>query len=259
MPQPIAKTYKITPLYTYLPPTFNDRLAADHLKRAAMFIRAYLRASTTEQDATRAAEQLKTFCADHGHKIAATYTENASGATADRPELRRLLNDCQAGDVLLVESVDRLTRLPRAAWELLRAEIRSRGVCIVAADLPTTHQAMTGADDWMLSSINEMLLDMAAAMARTDYDLKRERQRQGIEKAKAKGLYHGRPRDEVKRKRIADLLIDAKWSIRKIATTVGCSTSTVHSVKLELRERGRNASGINSDVESKCRNEKSPD
>jgi len=238
MPQPIAKTYKITPLYTYLPPTFNDRLAADHLKRAAMFIRAYLRASTTEQDATRAAEQLKTFCADHGHKIAATYTENASGATADRPELRRLLNDCQAGDVLLVESVDRLTRLPRAAWELLRAEIRSRGVCIVAADLPTTHQAMTGADDWMLSSINEMLLDMAAAMARTDYDTKRERQRQGIDRAQAAGLYKGRPKQTAKRQRIADLLIDAKWSISKIAATVGCSTSTVHSVKVELRELG---------------------
>jgi len=203
-----------------------------------MFIRAYLRASTTEQDATRAAEQLKTFCADHGHKIAATYTENASGATADRPELRRLLNDCQAGDVLLVESVDRLTRLPRAAWELLRAEIRSRGVCIVAADLPTTHQAMTGADDWMLSSINEMLLDMAAAMARTDYDTKRERQRQGIDRAQAAGLYKGRPKQTAKRQRIADLLIDAKWSISKIAATVGCSTSTVHSVKVELRELG---------------------
>ena len=203
-----------------------------------MFIRAYLRASTTEQDATRAAEQLKTFCADHGHKIAATYTENASGATADRPELRRLLNDCQAGDVLLVESVDRLTRLPRAAWELLRAEIRSRGVCIVAADLPTTHQVLTGANDWMLSSINEMLLDMAAAMARTDYDTKRERQRQGIDRAQAAGLYKGRPKQTAKRQRIADLLIDAKWSISKIAATVGCSTSTVHSVKVELRELG---------------------
>jgi len=203
-----------------------------------MFIRAYLRASTTEQNATRAAEQLKTFCADRGQRIAATYAENASGATADRPELRRLLSDCQAGDVLLVESVDRLTRLPRAAWELLRAEIRSRGVCIVAADLPTTHQVLTGANDWMLSSINEMLLDMAAAMARTDYDTKRERQRQGIERAKAKGLYTGRPRQTEKRRRIAELMTDAKWSVGKIAKTVGCSTSTVHSVKVELREAG---------------------
>jgi len=203
-----------------------------------MFIRAYLRASTTEQNATRAAEQLKAFCADRGQRIAATYAENASGATADRPELRCLLSDCQAGDVLLVESVDRLTRLPRAAWELLRAEIRSRGVCIVAADLPTTHQVLTGANDWMLSSINEMLLDMAAAMARTDYDTKRERQRQGIERAKAKGLYTGRPRQTEKRRRIAELMTDAKWSVGKIAKTVGCSTSTVHSVKVELREAG---------------------
>jgi len=41
--------------------------------------------------------------------IAATYTENESGASLKRPELFRLLEDCQPGDLLLVEQVDRLS------------------------------------------------------------------------------------------------------------------------------------------------------
>ncbi|TPU95638.1 recombinase family protein, partial [Acinetobacter baumannii] len=51
-----------------------------------MFIRAYLRASTKEQDANRAKDELIAFAREHGHKIAAFYTENESGATLERPQ-----------------------------------------------------------------------------------------------------------------------------------------------------------------------------
>ena len=51
-----------------------------------MFVRAYLRASTSEQDANRAKDQLKAFAAERGLKIAACYTENESGAKLARPE-----------------------------------------------------------------------------------------------------------------------------------------------------------------------------
>jgi DNA invertase Pin-like site-specific DNA recombinase len=47
----------------------------------------------------------------NGLCIAARYMENESGAKLDRPELFRLLADCDPGDVLLVEQVDRLSRL----------------------------------------------------------------------------------------------------------------------------------------------------
>ena len=75
-----------------------------------MFIRAYLRASTSEQDASRAKSALDVFAAEHGLRIAARYVENESGAELHRPELSRLLSDCEPGDVLLVEQVDRLSR-----------------------------------------------------------------------------------------------------------------------------------------------------
>ena len=56
-----------------------------------MFIRAYLRASTKEQDAKRAKNELIQFANDHGHKIAAFYVENELGATLVRTELMQLI------------------------------------------------------------------------------------------------------------------------------------------------------------------------
>lgn len=60
-----------------------------------MFLRAYLRASTKEQDANRAKDDLIAFAKERGLKIAAFYIENESGASLDRPELFRLLSDSQ--------------------------------------------------------------------------------------------------------------------------------------------------------------------
>ncbi|SDO27766.1 Site-specific DNA recombinase [Pseudomonas arsenicoxydans] len=200
-----------------------------------MFIRAYLRASTDIQDATRAKEQLKEFAAANGQRIASWYIENESGSTLQRPELFRLLDDCEAGDILLIEQVDRLSRLNDADWKKLRAILDTKGVLVVALDLPTSHAAMQpprNGDDFtgrMLAAINSMLMDMLAAVARKDYDDRRRRADQGIAKAKEAGMYTGRPVDEKLHKRIKDCLA-AGMSLRKTATTVGCALSTVQRV-----------------------------
>lgn len=200
-----------------------------------MFIRGYLRASTDDQDASRARNQIADFASEQGQAVASWYKENASGASAERAELRRLLADAQQGDVLLVESIDRLSRLPADDWRALRAEIEAKGLRIVALDLPTSHTAMkqTSGDDFtarMLDAINSMMLDMMAAIARKDYEQRRQRQAQGIAKAKQEGKYTGRPKDTAKRKRVAELLA-AGFSVRKTADHAGVSTYTVQDVK----------------------------
>ena len=203
-----------------------------------MFIRAYLRASTSDQDANRARENLEWFAQDQGHRIAARYVENASGASPERLELRRLLEDAQPGDILLVEAIDRLSRLPQADWQRLRAEIETKGLRVVALDLPTSHAALSKREgdeftDRMLDAVNNMLLDMVAAIARKDYEQRRQRQAQGIEKAKKNGVYRGRPIDRAKRDRI-QLLLDKGFSIRKAAELADASPSTVQKVKREM-------------------------
>lgn len=204
-----------------------------------MFIRAYLRASTKEQDATRAHDELRAFAAARGWMIAASYIENESGATLKRPELFRLLSDCQPGDVLLVEQVDRLSRLTAADWDRLKHEIQSRRVRVVALDLPTSWQlASADRDDIqsrMLDAINGMMLDMLAAIARKDYDTRRHRQAQGMAKAKAAGAYKGRPEDSERNNAIMAMLRSGTpWATIQNAT--GCSSSTVNRLAKRLKD-----------------------
>src|SRR3982751_2004335 len=199
-----------------------------------MFVRSYLRASTDDQDANRARDQLKAFATERGLSIAAWYVENESGAKLSRPELFRLLRDAQAGDILLVEQVDRLSRLTSADWERLKTELTARRIRVVALDLPTSWMMAggTNTDEFtgrMFEAINGMLLDMLAAVARKDYDDRRRRQAQGIAKMKAEGKPTGRPADTERNARIAQLLSDGvSWS--SIQKAEDCSRSTILKV-----------------------------
>ena len=198
-----------------------------------MFVRAYLRASVKAQDARRAEGALQAFVADRGFRIAATYLENESGTKLARPELFRLLSDCQPGDVLLIEQVDRLSRLTEADWKRLRADIDAKEVRIVAIDLPTSWGFVSPHPDEftsrMFGAINGMLLDILAAVARKDYDDKRRRQAQGQAQAKAAGLYRGRKEDTDRNEWIASLLKEGRtWSQVQVATK--CSRATVAKV-----------------------------
>ncbi|QOZ69331.1 recombinase family protein [Bradyrhizobium arachidis] len=198
-----------------------------------MFIRAYLRASTDDQDADRARDQLKTFAADRGLKIAAWYVESESGAKLARPELFRLIADSQPGDVLLIEQVDRLSRLTQADWERLKAELTARRLRVVALDLPTSWMMAVGNGDEftarMFDAINGMLLDMLAAIARKDYEDRRRRQAQGQAKAKTEGRYKGRPADTERNAGIARMLA-ARMSWSAIQAATGCSRATIAKI-----------------------------
>lgn len=204
-----------------------------------MFIRAYLRASTDSQDASRAKGALVQFAKDHGQKIAAFYIENESGTKLDRPELFRLLEESQEGDVLLIEQVDRLSRLSQDDWAKLKARIAVQKVTVVSIDLSTSHTALKpakDADDFtkgMVAAVNGMLLDMLAVVARKDYEDRRRRQAEGIASAKAGAdaaeKYKGRPVNEDLHDRIKGCRA-AGMSLRKTAETVGCALSTVQRV-----------------------------
>jgi DNA invertase Pin-like site-specific DNA recombinase len=203
-----------------------------------MFVRAYLRASTDEQDANRARNQLKAFAAERGLKIASWYVENESGAKLARPELFRLLNDSSPGDILLIEQVDRLSRLNAADWESLRTELASRKVRVVALDLPTSWVMTTGNGNEftarMFDAINGMMLDMLAAIARKDYEDRRRRQAQGIAKAMTEGLYRGRPEDIERNESIAGML-KAGLSYSAVQAATGCSRATVAKIAKRIQ------------------------
>ena len=199
-------------------------------------MRAYLRASTKDQDAGRAKADLIAFAKSKGLKIAAFYAENESGASLSRPELARLLSDAHPGDILLIEQVDRLSRLNGADWERLRADLKAKHVRVVALDLPTSWQMIGNGDDFtdrMAEAINGMMLDMLAAIARKDYTDRRRRQAQGIEAARKAGKYRGRPEDAKRDADIAEMLREGKsWlTVMRLAK---CSRTTVAKVAKRL-------------------------
>lgn len=185
-----------------------------------------------EQDALRSKNRLKEFAALHGHRIAGWYVENASGASLNRPELTRMLSDMEPGDVILIEQVDRLSRLNDAGWEILRKEISDKQLSVVSLDLPTSHMALTNAvsDDFtrsMLKAVTGMMLDMLAAIARKDYEDRRRRQAEGITKAKIEGKYRGRVADAQKHELIRTLRLVNGKSLRETARLAGVSKMTV--------------------------------
>ncbi len=199
----------------------------------------YLRASTKEQDAERAKSELTRFASSNGLTIAAWFIENESGATLKRPELFRLLEIAQSGDILLVEQVDRISRLNSEDWESLKATITSKGIRVVALDLPMSHQHIAKKDEFtgrMLSAINSMMLDMLAAVARKDYEDRRRRQAQGIQRAKAEKKYKGRPDDVKLQSKIEGMLRDGK-SYGYIVDILKCSKTTISKVKKRMLEK----------------------
>ncbi len=203
-----------------------------------MFVRAYLRASTQQQDASRAKNDLIEFAKERGLQIAAFYLENESGASLQRPELFRLLGDCHEGDILLIEQVDRLSRLNADDWAKLKAELQSRRVRVVALDLPTSWMMTTNADDItsrMMDALNAMMLDMLAAIARKDYEDRRRRQQQGIEKLKAAGGYPGRKPDDQRNASIMNMMRRGdSWNTIIAATK--CSRSTLSRLSRQIKE-----------------------
>ncbi|MFN1648239.1 recombinase family protein [Vibrio rotiferianus] len=202
------------------------------------FIRAYLRASTEQQDAERSKDELTGFIRQFDKSIAAYYVENHSGTKAIRPELDRLLMDAQPDDILLIEKMDRLTRLPYEVWQDLKSRIKEAGLTIVVVDQPMTHAAITAKTETspITKALTDFMLDLGAAMARDDYETRLKRQSQGIAKAKLEGKYKGKQVNQELHSKIESMLL-AKMSYTQIQQTIGCSRATVARVSKAIKER----------------------
>lgn len=211
-----------------------------------MFIRAYLRASTEDQFADRAKEMLEQFVQARGYKIASYYRENISGTKLDRPELGRLLMDSHRNDILLVEQIDRLTRLSNNDWMTLKKQIEQHELRIVSLDVPTSWQALSDNDPSqadpvtraVITAINNMLIDLMAAMSHKDWLTRSQRQKQGIERAHSLGKYRGKQADQERHQKVLYYRQVKKLSIKETADATGYSSSQVCRIQAIYRQSG---------------------
>ena len=111
------------------------------------------------------------------------FTDKASGTTREgRPKLEEAIRFARAGDVLVVT---RLDRLARSVVDLhsISEELKSKGVELIVTEQSIDTTTPTG----------RLMFNMLAAIAEFETDLRRERQLEGIAKAKQEGRYKGRP------------------------------------------------------------------
>lgn len=135
----------------------------------------YIRVSTLDQNTERQLD---------GIELDKQFTDKASGKDTNRPQLQAALDYLRDGDVLVVDSMDRLARNLTDLRKIV-TEITARGVVI---EFVKERLTFTGAD----SPMSVLMLSILGSVAEFERAQIRERQREGIEIAKRKGIYKGR-------------------------------------------------------------------
>jgi DNA invertase Pin-like site-specific DNA recombinase len=155
-----------------------------------------------------------------------------------------MIADLQPGEVVVAEKIDRISRLPLAEAEQLVSRIRATGAKLAVPGLVDLSELAAEADGVakiVLESVQELLLKLSLQMARDDYETRRERQRQGVQLAKAAGKYAGRVPDTAAHQRIVALR-SAGQTIKRTVELSGCSASQVKRIwAIHLSENRLNA------------------
>ena len=151
----------------------------------------YVRVSSREQNEDRQLVAMRDFSVLEGN----IFLDKLSGKDFKRPAYRRLLNELKPGDTLVIKSIDRLGRDYDEILEQWRVITKEKQAAIVVLDIPLldTRQKerdLTG------TFIADLVLQILSYVAQTERDLIRQRQAEGIEAAKARGVRFGRPPKE---------------------------------------------------------------
>lgn len=176
----------------------------------------YARVSSADQNLARQLEQLKSENTD---KI---FEDKASGATTKRPAFQQMMEYVREGDTIVVCSMDRLAR---NLTDLLNTtkELQAKGVSIrflkesILLDASGSDAAMT-----------KLLMSMLGAVAEFERSMIRERQREGIELAKKRGVYKGRKPTDVAVIEKAREKINLGIPLAKVARDAGLARSTLY-------------------------------
>lgn len=177
----------------------------------------YARVSTIDQDLSLQEAALK----QAGCEM--VRSEKVSGKSrAGRDELESLLEFLREGDVLMVTRIDRLARSVGDLQDIVRT-LRDKKIDLKASEQPIDTTTAAG----------KCFLDMLGVFAEFETSLRRERQMEGIAKAKAEGKYTGRKpsidRDEVARLKVEGL------GATQIAQKLGIGRASVYRVMGELK------------------------
>ena len=189
-----------------------------------MSIQYYVRVSSMDQKIDR---QLLAY-----DKADFIYIDKMSGINRNRPELDRMLNDLQAGDIVVVKSIDRLSRSTKDLLEIVE-QIRTAQANLHILDLNIDTSTPMG----------ECVLTILGAIAELDRKTIKERTAEGIAIAKAAGKYRGRKKGAIALRedeaiRRFKTFYNIGLTKTDIAREFNISRTTVYNWIEELKRRG---------------------
>ena len=183
---------------------------------------AYIRVSSKDQNEERQIIAMLEYGVDENNMV----IEKQSGKDFNRPGYKRLLKKLKPDDTLVIKSIDRLGRNYDEILEQWRILTKEKHVAIVVLDMPLLNTR--NGRDLTGTLIADIVLQLLSYVAQTERDFIKQRQREGIEAAKARGVKLGRkpitrPDDYVKMKRA---WMNGEVSLRTAAQVLGISHTT---------------------------------
>ena len=159
----------------------------------------YHRTSTKEQHLDRGIAEITAYCEQNQLELERVFTDQQTGKNFNRPRYQVLKEDVlRSGDELIITEVDRLGRNKRDTLKELQY-FRDHNIRVKILELPITLMDISKLDNTMaqmlMETVNNMLIELYAAMAQAEIEKKEKRQREGIEAKKARGDWddYGRP------------------------------------------------------------------
>lgn len=140
----------------------------------------YVRVSTREQNTSRQDVLMEQLGVER------VFTDQMSGKSKDRPELQKIMEFVREGDILVVESISRFARNTKDLLDLT-ATLKAKGVQFISKKESIDTNTPAG----------KFMLTVFGAMAELEREYILERQREGIEVAKAEGRMKGRPKKQI--------------------------------------------------------------
>ncbi|MBR6637000.1 MAG: recombinase family protein [Phascolarctobacterium sp.] len=151
----------------------------------------YVRVSSVEQNEDRQLIALENV----GVAKRNIFIDKQSGKNFERPKYKRLVKKLKPGDLLYIQSIDRLGRNYIEIQEQWRFLTKDKGVDIVVLDMPLLDTR--SGKDLLGTFIADLVLQILSFVAQTEREHIRERQAQGIAAAKDRGVKFGRPAKEL--------------------------------------------------------------
>ena len=152
----------------------------------------YARVSSKEQNADRQVQALIEYGVDEHNII----VDKKSGRDMKREGYASLKNFMlRSGDTLVVKELDRLSRSKADIRKELEY-FKEHHIRVKILDIPTTLAEFSAEQEWVMDMINTILIEVLGSMAEAERLKIRQRQREGIDSAKQRGVKFGRPRAE---------------------------------------------------------------